>query len=201
MMLGRGEAFSRAAVVRFADAPENVSPLHFLMADDNPQYLVVGEILKPFGYRGEVKIKVITDYPKNLIKQKTVYVGKTARAFQVERARFHSNYVLMKFVGYESDASIAKLRGEIVQIPVAEAANLKKNQYYHYQIIGLNAVTTAGESLGAVAEILETGANDVYLVRTPEGKEILLPAIKSVIKKIDLDAKTLTVELIPGLVE
>lgn len=171
------------------------------MSDDHPKYLVVGEILKPFGYRGEVKLKVITDYPANLIKQKTVYIGPQARAFQVEWARLHSQYIRMKFVGYDTDVSVAKLRGELVQIPQTSAAKLKKNQYFHHEIIGLNAVTTSGEPLGVVQEILETGANDIYLVRTPEDKEILLPAIKSVIKKIDLDTKTITVELIPGLVE
>ena len=171
------------------------------MPEENQAYLVVGEILKPFGFRGEVKIKLITDYPANLIKQKTVYIGDKARAFQVERARLHSQYILMKFIGFDTDTSVAKLRGELVQIPQANAAKLKKNQYFHHQIIGLNAVTTSGEPLGVVEEILETGANDIYLVRTPADKEILLPAIKSVIKKIDLDTKTITVELIPGLVE
>jgi 16S rRNA processing protein RimM len=171
------------------------------MPEAQTTYLVVGEILKPFGYLGEVKVKVITDYPKQLIKHKTVYIGPDARAFQVERARFHSGYVLMKFAGFDSDTSVAKLRGEIVQIPADQAAKLKKNQFYHHQIIGLKAVTATGEALGTVEQILETGANDVYLVRTPDGKEILLPAIKSVIKHIDLDAKTITVELIPGLVE
>lgn len=171
------------------------------MSEDNQPFLVVGEILKPFGYRGEVKIKIITDYPERLVKHTTVYIGPQARAYQVERARLHSGYVLMKFAGYDTDTSVAKLRGEIVQIPAAEAAKLKKNQYYHHQIIGLNAVTAAGDALGTVEQILETGANDVYLIRTPEGKELLLPAIKSVIKKIDLETKTIVVELIPGLVE
>lgn len=171
------------------------------MSDDNQRFLVVGEILKPWGFRGEVKIKVISGYPARLVKHKTVYLGPQARAFQVESARLHSGYILMKFVGYDTDTSVAKLRGEIVHIPADQAAPLKKNQYYHHQLIGLNVVTQNGDPLGALAEILETGANDVYLVRTPEGKEILLPAIKSVIKKIDLPAKTITVELIPGLVE
>ncbi len=171
------------------------------MSDDNQKFLVVGEILKPWGFLGEVKIKVITDYPNRLVKHTTVYIGPQARAFQVERARLHSGYVLMKFVGFDTDASVAKLRGELVQIPASEAAPLKKNQYYHHQIIGLNVITQNGDTLGTLAEILETGANDVYLVRTAEGKEILLPAIKSVIKKIDLDHKTINVELIPGLIE
>ncbi len=171
------------------------------MSEENQQFLVVGEILKPFGYRGEVKVQVITDYPQHLVKQKTVYIGSPPRAFPVESARFHANYVLLKFTGYDSDTSVAKLRGEIVHIPVEQAAQLKKSQYYHHEIIGMNVVTGAGETLGTVAEILETGANDVYLVRTPQGKEILLPAIKSVIKNIHRETKTMTVELIPGLVD
>lgn len=171
------------------------------MSEDNPAYLVVGEILKPFGFRGEVKIKTITDFPKRLVKHKTIYIGAPPRAFQVERARFHADYVLMKFVGYDTDTSVAKLRGALVQIPADQAAPLKKNQYYHHQIVGLRIVTVEGQDIGAVREILETGANDVYLVHTADGKEILLPAIQSVIKKIDLAAKTITVELMPGLME
>jgi len=171
------------------------------MSDDHQHYLVVGEVLKPWGFRGEVKIKILTDYPNRLVKHKTLYLGPQARAFQVERARLHSGYALLKFIGYDTDTSVAKLRGEIVQIPVEEAAKLKRGQYYHHEIIGLNVVTQAGAPLGVVAEILETGANDVYLVRTAQDKEILIPAIKSVIKKINLDTKTMTVELLPGLVD
>lgn len=171
------------------------------MSDDNQKFLVVAEVLKPFGYRGEVKLKVITDYPERLIKHKTVYIGPDARAFQVESARNHASYILMKFVGYDTDMSVAKLRGLIVQIPAGEAAKLKKGQYYHHQLIGLNVVTAEGTPVGTLAEILETGANDVYLVKSPENQEILLPAIKSVIKKIDLAGKTITVDLIPGLID
>lgn len=171
------------------------------MSDDNQTLLVVGEILKPFGYRGEVKVKIITDYPERLVKHKTIFIGTPARPFQVERARLHSGYALMKFVGYDSDTSVAKLRGELVQIPASEAAKLKKNQYFHHQIIGLNVVTENGDPVGTVTEILETGANDIYLVRGPAAQEILLPAIKSVVKKIDLETRTITVDLIPGLVE
>jgi 16S rRNA processing protein RimM len=171
------------------------------MSEDKQQFLVVGEVLKPFGYRGEVKIRVLSDYPNRLLKHKTVYIGPQARAYPVERARLHSPYIVMKFVGFDTDLSVAKLRGELIQIPETEAAKLKKNQFYHHQIIGLNVVSDEGQPLGTLAEILETGANDVYIVRSTEGKEILLPAIKSIVKKIDLDAKQMTVHLAPGLVD
>ena len=172
-----------------------------LMSDDTQPYLVVGQVLKPWGFRGEIKIKILSDYPERLLKHKTLYVGTPPRAFQVEHARLHSGYALLKFAACETDASVAKLRGALVQIPREAAAKLKKGQYYHYQIIGLNVVTLSGEPLGAISQILETGANDVYIVHTPDGKEILLPALKSVIKKIDLAAQTMTVELLPGLTD
>ncbi len=171
------------------------------MSKDTQIFLVVGEILKPWGFRGEIKIKILTDFGNRLVKHKTLYLGEKARAFQVEHARLHSGYALVKFVGYDSDTSVAKLRGELVKIPASEAAKLKKGQYYHHQIIGLNVVTADQTPLGVITEILETGANDVYLVKTPQDKELLLPALKSVIKKIDLDAKTMTVELLPGLLD
>lgn len=171
------------------------------MSDAPEQYLVVGEILKPWGFRGDLKIKILSDYPNRLLKHKTLYLGVPARAYQVERARLHSGYALLKFVGYDTDAAVAKLRGELVQIRAQDAAKLKKGQYYHHQIIGLTVVTADAQTLGVIEQILETGANDVYLIRTPEGKEILIPAIKSVIKKIDLAAHSMTVELLPGLID
>ncbi len=169
------------------------------MSSIEPKYLVVGEILKPWGFRGEVKVKVLTDFPKRLNKYKTVYVGPEARAVQVERARLHSGFALFKFEGYDSEESVAKLRGQTIQVSVEDVVPLKKGQYYHHQIVGLDVVTSAGEHLGAVEEILETGANDVYLVRRADGRELLLPAIETVVEQVDLENKRLVVNLLPGL--
>lgn len=171
------------------------------MPDPNPQYLVVGEILKPWGYRGEVKVRIITAFPNRLVKHKIVYLGKEARAFAVERARLHSGFAIFKFAGCDTPEAAAKLRGAVVQIPVEEAAPLRAGQYYYHQIIGLQVFTTEGEPLGTVEQILETGANDVYLVRRPNGTELLLPAIKEVIRAIDLERRAITVFLLPGLLE
>jgi 16S rRNA processing protein RimM len=164
-----------------------------------PKFLVVGEILKPWGYRGEVKVQILTDFPKRLAKLKTVYLGPDARVVQVERARLHSGAALMKFEGYDSPEAVAKLRGQTVQILAAEAAPLVEGQFYHHQIIGLQALSSDGVLLGQVEEILETGANDVYLIRREDGRELLLPAIQDVIQEIDLENKRMVVRLLPGL--
>ncbi len=94
--------------------------------------------------------------------------------------------------------SAEELRGHLVQVRSQEAAPLGPGEYYEHQILGLNVVTTGGEALGRVAEILETGANDVYVVHGPRG-EILLPARKEVIQDINLEAGRMTVILLPGL--
>ncbi len=164
-----------------------------------PKFLVIGEILKPWGSRGEVKVQVLTDFPKRLINLKTVYLGDDARALQVEHARLHSRFAVFKFAGYDTPESAAKLRGQAVQVPVEQAAPLRKNQFYHHQVIGLPVVSTAGETLGTVEEILETGANDVYIVRD-ESREILIPAIEDVVKEISVERGEIVVELIEGLI-
>jgi 16S rRNA processing protein RimM len=165
------------------------------------EFLTIGEILKPWGYRGEVKVKLLTDFPKRVAKLKTVYVGNDTRAISLERARLHSGFALFKFSGYDSPESVAKLRGELVQIPLEDAATLRKGQYYHHQIIGLDVWTTSGERLGTVEEILETGANDVYVVTAEGGREILIPAIQDVVREIDLDGNRIVIDVIPGLID
>ncbi len=170
------------------------------MSGSEPQFLVIGEILKPWGFRGEVKVKLLTDFPQRLTQLKLVYLGKDTRAVQLERARVHSGAALFKFAGYDSPEAAAKLRGEFVQIAVKDAAPLKPGQYFHHQVLGLEAVTTDGEPLGRVQEILETGANDVYVVQRADGSEILLPAIQDVIQEINPDQGRMVVRLMEGLV-
>jgi 16S rRNA processing protein RimM len=135
-----------------------------------------------------------------LTKVKTVYLGSDARAFHVERARLLSGYALLKFEGLETPEAAAKLRGQVVGVPIGQAGPLRKGQFYHHQIIGLQVWTGEGVELGTVEEILETGANDVYVVRRADGAEVLLPAIQDVIQEIDLERGRLVVRLLPGLI-
>ena len=167
----------------------------------NPQYLVIGQVLKPWGYRGDIKVQILTDFPKRLTKLKTVYLGTDARAIQVERARLHSGFATLKLAGYDTPEAAAKLRGQVVQIPASEAAPLPKGQYFQHQIIGLAVLTTEGEPLGTIKEIIETGANDVYVVQGAGPREILLPAIADVVQEIDLENHRMIVKLLPGLIE
>ena len=92
------------------------------------------------------------------------------------------------------------LRDQLVQIPLEAAVPLEDEEYYHFQVVGVRVITDGGESLGRVAEVLVTGANDVYLVRGPRG-EVLIPAIEDVVRSLDLEARQMVVTLLPGLLK
>ena len=163
-----------------------------------PRFLVIGEILRPQGLKGEVKVRVLTDFPEHFGMLTTVYLGQALEPEIVEGTRFNNGYALIKFAGYDDRTAAESLRGALVQIPPEEAMPLEEDEYYLYQIVGLAAWTLQGEYLGRVREVLITGANDVFIVRGPKG-EILLPAIEEVIQEIDLEAGRLTVMLMEGL--
>jgi 16S rRNA processing protein RimM len=164
-----------------------------------PRFLVIGRILSVHGVRGEVRVRPHTDLPERFTWLETVYVGEhDPRPMVVEGVRFHKDLVLLKLAGYDSREEAAALKGEMLHVPMAEAIPLAEDEYFLYQLIGLAVVTDEGESLGELVEVLETGANNVFVVRG-EGRDILLPDTKEVIVDIDFDNGRLTVHLLPGL--
>ena len=168
------------------------------MAED-VEYLVVARVVSPHGIKGEVKAELVTDFPDRFADTEYLYLGAGHRRYRLEESRLHDGAVLLKLEGVDSRDEAEGLRGKTVEVPEGEAVDLPPEHYFWYQIIGLRVLEKDGRVLGAVEEILQTGANDVYVVRRPEGEELLLPAIKQVVKSVDLQAGTMTVELMPGL--
>ncbi len=164
-----------------------------------PRYLVVGRIVAPWGVRGEVKVALETDFPERFKRLKRVYLGEKVTSFVLEGSRLHQGNALLKLEGCDDRDAAEKLRGQLVQIPIEEAMPLGEDEYYVYQIVGLDVWTTEGEHLGRVSEVLFTAANDVYVVQGEKG-EILIPAIEDVVLEVDLAGGRLTVELIEGLI-
>ncbi len=163
-----------------------------------PRYLTIGRVLKPWGYRGELKIEIMTDFPDRFASLKTVFLGEAAKPFAVEHARITGKSVRLKLKGIDTPEAGARLRNQLVQIPTEEAVPLPPGHYYLYQLVGLRVKTTQGENIGQVVDILETGANDVYVVRNDD-REILIPAIEPVVKKVDLENGELIIEPMEGL--
>ena len=165
-----------------------------------PRFLAVARVIKPWGVRGDLKLEVLTDFPDRLTRLTRVYIGPETVPYTVAHFRWHSGELLLRLTDVGDRNAAELLRDQLVQIARQDAVELSPGQFYEHQIIGLKVVTEDGEPLGQVVEVLATGANDVYVVQGPRG-EVLLPARIEVVRTIDLDAGTMTVTLLPGLVE
>lgn len=166
------------------------------------QYLRVGVISSTHGIRGEVKVYPTTDDVNRFNDLKKVFIdtGKELIPLEVSNVKFFKQMVILKFKEVNDINDIEKYRGKDLLIDRADAVKLEENEYFIYDLIESEVITEDGKQLGILAEIMTTGANDVYVVKTPEGKEILLPSIKECILDVDLDNKKITVHLMDGLV-
>lgn len=145
-------------------------------------------------------MKLMTEYPGRLEPGRTLYVGPGYTPRIIRRIRSHQSGVLLQFKDITDRDAAEALRGAFVHVPLEEAVPLEEGEYYLYQIEGIRVVSDAGEELGRLTGYIETGANDVYIVTTPEAGEILLPAIPEVILTVDLEERVMTVHLLEGLV-
>jgi 16S rRNA processing protein RimM len=164
-----------------------------------PDFLAIAQIVAPHGVSGEVRAIILTDFPDRFAELEQVYLGEEARPVTLEGYRMHRGQILLRLAGYLTRTQAEELRECLVLVPLAEAVALPEDAYYAYQIIGLEAWTEDGACLGQVTDVLETGANDVYVVKSDDGGEVLLPALESVVLKIDLEGGRLLVRLPPGL--
>lgn len=165
-----------------------------------PEYLVVGFLRRPHGVKGEMLMDVHTDFPERLKTGMTLYVGDQYQAMIVASRRPHASGMLVRFRGIKSPEDAGLYRNTWVYVPTANRPSLPDGEYYHHQLIGLNVVTDEGRNLGVLVDIIETGANDVYLVRDADGNDILLPAIPSVVLDIKLADRQMRVHLLDGLI-
>ena len=163
-----------------------------------PEYLVVGEIVAPFGIRGEVKVLLDTDFPDLVLQAKVLWIGDPPVRYAVEAARPHQQMAVLKVAGCDDRNAAEALRGELVQVPAADVPAPAEGEYFYYQLIGLEVWTEEGELLGRVQDIASTGNNEVLLVKGPRG-EVLLPVIEAVVRQVDLPSGRILVHLLEGL--
>jgi 16S rRNA processing protein RimM len=165
-----------------------------------PEYLVVGFLRRPHGVKGEILMDIHTDFPDRIKTGKTVFVGDDYQPIIIASRRPHGAGMLVRFRGVKNPEEAGLYRNTWVYVPTADRPPLPEGEYYHHQLIGLDVVTEEGHELGILVDILETGANEVYVVRDAEGNEVLLPAIPSVILEIRLADRQIRVHLLDGLI-
>ena len=158
----------------------------------------MAQVLAPHGIRGELKCRVVTDFPKQRFRRgNTVLID--GQPHVIQSARLQGSTVLLKLEDVADRDAAEALRNKEVQIRPEDAVALPKGRFYWHQVIGLQVEdATSHEVLGKVTDIIETGANDVYVVRSEHG-EILVPAIKDVVKQIDPAAGKMLIEPLPGM--
>ncbi len=164
--------------------------------------LQVGVISSTHGVRGEVKVFPTTDDVKRFKKLKKVILdtGKEQLPLEIEGVKFFKQFVILKFRGIDNINDIEKYKGKRLLVDREHAVKLKKDEYFIADMIGMDVFTEDGELFGALKDVMETGANDVYIIEMSDGKEVLVPAIKQCILDVDIENRKMVIHLLEGLV-
>ncbi|MGH7495159.1 MAG: ribosome maturation factor RimM [bacterium] len=170
-----------------------------------PQEVTIGIIIKPHGLRGVLKVRPTTDDPqryRHLDRVRVYLRGESLGEFQVQHAEIATpNLVLVKFAEHDSCDAVEPLRGAELKIARAECLPTSENQFYHFELIGLSVHTETGKVLGRIVEVIEHPGNDLWVVHDDAQNELLLPAISSVIKEVNLAKQYVIIIPVPGLLD
>jgi 16S rRNA processing protein RimM len=164
----------------------------------------VGKIVNTHGVKGELKIVSTTDFPEERYqKGNTLYLfqgqNQEPISLVIKSHRSHKSFDLLTFEGYENINEVEKFKEGILKVQEDQLQELEEGEYYFHEIVGCKVLTTAGEELGTITEILSPGANDVWVVKGQRGKEYLIPYIEDIVKTIDIEKQLVTIEPMEGL--
>ena len=167
--------------------------------------LKVGKIVNTHSLKGEVKVISSTDFEEERFKKGSKLLitrgNQLIREVVVQSYRNHKNFLLVKFEGIDSVEEAEKLKNLQIKIDSEEVGELEENEFYFHQIIGCEVFDENDKNLGEIIDILTPGANDVWVIKGENGKEILIPYIEDVVKKIDITNKKVNIEVMEGLID
>jgi 16S rRNA processing protein RimM len=166
-----------------------------------PEYLVVGLLRRPHGVRGDLLMEVLTDFPERLQVGARLFVGSRYTPAVIDARRPHAAGMIVHLQGVDTPEAAGAYRNQPVYVHSADRPRLPEGQYYHHQLIGLAVIDEQDAEIGRLTEILQTGANDVYVVKRPDNTELLLPAIAGVILNVEPAAGRIRVSIPAGLAE
>lgn len=165
--------------------------------------LQVGVIASTHGVRGEVKVFPTTDDANRfkLLKEIILDTGKEQLILEMEGVKFFKKFAILKFKGIDDINEVEKYKGKSLLVTRENAVKLKQNEYFIADLIGVNIIDENDQEIGVLKDVLETGANDVYVIEMTDGRELLLPAIKQCILQVDLTEKIMKVHVLEGLLD
>ena len=167
------------------------------------EMLRVGVITTTHGVRGEVKVYPTTDDAERFLELEEIWLdtGKERLPLKIQNVKFFKNMVILKFEGYDDINAVQAWRQKDLLVTREKAVELQEDEYFIGDLIGLHVEDEEGNALGVLRDVLETGANDVYLVSRPGEKDLMLPAIKDCIREVDLESGIMRVRVLPGLLD
>ena len=165
--------------------------------------LQVGVITSTHGVRGEVKVFPTTDDPARFKRLKEVILdtGKEELVLEIESVKFFKQFVILKFKGFDNINDIEKYRQKSLYVTRKNAVRLKKDEYFIADLIGISVVDEEEKPVGTLKDVMETGANDVYVIEMTDGRELLLPAIRQCILNVDIETGKMQVHILEGLLD
>ena len=155
--------------------------------------VTIGKVGAAHGIHGEMRIIPLTDFTERFADMKEVMVGD--ELLHIESCKYLKQFILLKFREYPVREDAMRLTGRLLTVDRSEAVPLEEGEFYTFDIIGLTVYDGAGTELGTVENVLRTGSNDVYQARRPDGRELLIPALKAVVKQIDVAGGRMVVDL------
>ncbi|KIL47693.1 ribosome maturation factor RimM [Jeotgalibacillus campisalis] len=166
----------------------------------------VGKIVNTHGIRGEVRVISRTDFPdERYVPGNVLFLFKETlndpKELTIKTHRKHKNFDLLTFEGFENVNDVEAFKDGMLKVSEEQLSSLDENEFYYHEIVGCSVVTDEQVELGTIKEILSPGANDVWVIQTPQGKELLIPYIESVVKKVDVSSKKIVISVIDGLLE
>ena len=167
--------------------------------------LKVGKIVNTHSLKGEIKVISSTDFEEERFKKGSKLLitrgNQLSKEVVVESYRKHKNSLLVKFEGIDSIEEAEKFKNLQLKVDSEKISELEENEYYFHEIIGCEVFDENNESLGEIVEILTPGANDVWVIKSKNGKEILIPYIEDVVKNVDIPNKIINIEVMEGLID
>jgi 16S rRNA processing protein RimM len=163
---------------------------------------VIGYVVKPQGIKGELKINPISPYPERFEYLSEVYIRKDSiQIYSIEHARITDRFVFLKFHQINSRTEAEEFRGCELLVEKDALIALETDEYFVHDLIGCDVKTEEGKTIGQIHDIWQNAGNDIYIINDSQGREILLPAVKDILKNIDIKNRIVTIHLIDGLID
>lgn len=155
------------------------------------ELIAIGKIVAPHGVRGDVRVIPLTDFPERFFRMKEVLVN--GKLLPIEAAKWHKQFLLLKFRGLDDRNAVDALRGQLLEVARENVVPLTDGNFYVFDILGMEVYSDDGSQLGVITDVIETGSNDVYVVEKAERRQLLVPALKSIVTTIDVVGKRMII--------